>query len=175
MKRLLLLRHAKAAPAEEPLADIARPLTERGERDARQIGERLRQHHPRPDLILSSTATRALQTAQLIASALDYPRDAIAFERRLYLAEPATLREVIAEQDSKLSCLLVVAHNPGLSELAHGLLSDFEVDDLATAAVVGIGQTDAESWAELGHRGDQSSRLTYYDFPKNLRDPITDR
>jgi hypothetical protein len=51
-------------------------------------------------------------------------------------------------------------------------VSDFEVDDLPTAAVVGIGQTDAESWADLQHG---RSRLTYYDFPKNLRDPITDR
>jgi phosphohistidine phosphatase len=172
MRRLLLLRHAKAAAADEPLTDNARPLTERGERDARQIGERLRQHHPPPDLILSSTATRALQTAQLVASALAYSRDAIALERRLYLAEPIMLLDVIEEQSSEISCLLVVAHNPGLTELVHGLLSDFEVDDLPTAAVVGIGQPDTENWADLQNR---RSHLTYYDFPKNLRDPITDR
>jgi phosphohistidine phosphatase len=172
MKRLLLLRHAKAAAADEPLADIARPLTERGERDARQIGDRLRQHHPRPDLILASTATRALQTAQLVASAFDYARDDIALERRLYLAEPATLLDVIMDQSATLSCLLVVGHNPGLTELVHGLLPDFEVDDLPTAAVVGIRHADAESWADLRA---PRNRLTYYDFPKNLRDPTTDR
>jgi len=54
MKRLLLLRHAKAVPATDPLVDIDRPLADRGERDARRIGERLRQQRVQPALILAS-------------------------------------------------------------------------------------------------------------------------
>ena len=77
MKRLLLLRHAKAVPATDPLTDIDRPLAERGERDARRIGERLRRQQLHPTSILTSPAARALRTAQLVAEAIDYPRDAI--------------------------------------------------------------------------------------------------
>ena len=172
MRRLLLLRHAKAAPAAEPLADLARPLAERGERDARRIGERLRQQPSRPDLILASPAARTLRTAELVAAALDYPHGAIALERRLYLAEPATLGDVIAAQDPAVECLLIVGHNPGLTELVHEWLPSFTVDDLPTGAIVALDYAAADGWASLGGA---AARLAYYDFPKNPAAPITPR
>ena len=146
MKRLLLLRHAKAVPATEPLVDIDRPLAERGERDARRIGERLRRQQLHPTLILTSPAARALRTAQLVAEAIDYARDAIALDRRLYLAEPAATVDIIAAQNDATKTLIVVGHNPGLTELAHRLLPTFEVDDLPTCAVVGLDYVDAVGW-----------------------------
>ena len=172
MRRLLLLRHAKAVPATDPLTDSARPLAERGLRDARLIGERLRQHGVRPALILSSPATRALQTAELVAAALDYARDALALERRLYLAEPATLLAVIAAQTAANETLLVVGHNPGLTDLAHRLLPTLDVDDLPTCAVVGLDYDDARGWADIATA---APTFAYYDFPKNPRPPLTRR
>jgi phosphohistidine phosphatase len=172
MKRLLLLRHAKAVPATEPLADLARPLAERGERDARRIGERLRQHLARPDLILASPAARTLRTAELVAAALDYPPSAIALDRRLYLAEPAALRAVIAAQGAAAECLLVVGHNPGLTELVHEWLPSFAVDDLPTCAIVALDYAAVADWRSLGSA---SPRLAYYDFPKNPSAPVTPR
>jgi phosphohistidine phosphatase len=171
VRRLLLLRHAKAVPAEAPLADIARPLAPRGETDARRIADRLGQHY-RPTLIVASPATRAQQTAQIVAAALHYPPQAVALERRLYLAEPATLVDAIALQDAAAETLLVVGHNPGLTELAQHLLPTFDVDDLPTAAVVGLELDGIEAWNEL--RG-ATARLAYYDFPKNPREPVTAR
>jgi phosphohistidine phosphatase len=172
MRRLLLLRHAKAVPATDPLTDSARPLAERGLRDARRVGERLRQHELRPTLILSSPATRALQTAELVAAAMDYPREEIALERRLYLAEPGTLMTVIAGQSAATETLLVVGHNPGLTELAHQLLPALDVDDLPTCAVVGLEYGDAPDWAGIAGA---AAAFGYYDFPKNPRPPITSR
>jgi phosphohistidine phosphatase len=172
MKRLLLLRHAKAVPAEEPLADIARPLAERGERDARRIGERLRQHARGALRILTSPALRTLQTAQLVATALDHAHDGIMIERQLYLAEPKTLKAAIAARDAAIESLLVVGHNPGLTELVHELLPDFGVDDLPTCAVVALDYPTGTTWTNLATaRG----RLAYYDFPKNPRAPVTAR
>ena len=172
MKRLLMLRHAKAVPASEPLADIARPLADRGERDARHIGERLREHGARPALILSSPAARALQTAQLVAAALDYPRERIALEQSLYLAPPAVIAAVVAAQSATVDSLLVVGHNPGLSELVHELLPSFHVDDLPTAAIVGLDYAGLTAWSQL--RGGAAA-FSYYDFPKNPRAPVTRR
>jgi phosphohistidine phosphatase len=172
MRRLLLLRHAKAVPATDPLTDSARPLAERGLRDARRIGERLRQHRVRPALILSSPATRALQTAELVAAALGYAREEIALEPRLYLAEPATLIAVIADQSIETETLLVVGHNPGLTELAHRLLPALDVDDLPTCAAVGLEYGNAGGWAEIANA---VPAFAYYDFPKNPRPPITSR
>ncbi len=172
MKRLLLLRHAKAVPAEEPLADIGRPLAERGERDARRIAQRLRHHQAPPALTLTSSATRTLQTAQLVAQTLDQPRDSLVIERRLYLAEPAALLAVIATQDAALASLLVVGHNPGLTELVHLLLPSFDVEDLPTCAIVVLDYPVATTWANLETT---PSRLAYFDFPKNPGEPITPR
>jgi phosphohistidine phosphatase len=172
VKRLLLLRHAKAIGAEQPLADIARPLAERGKRDAERIGERLQRHQTPPGRMLASPAARTVQTARLAAAAFGQPPEAIVIEPRLYLAELATLRTVITAQDSAIESLLLVGHNPGLSELVHELLPAFDVDDLPTGAVVVLEYTAATAWTELeGAAG----RLAYYDFPKNLRAPITNR
>lgn len=172
MKRLLLLRHAKAVPATDPLVDIDRPLSDRGERDAQRIGERLRQQGPQPALILTSPAARALRTAHLVARTIDYPRDAIALDRRLYLAEPAAIIEIIAAQDAAIGTLLVVGHNPGLSELVHRLLPAFDVDDLPTCAVVGLDYGDAVKWERFAN---DTASLSYYDYPKNTRTPVTAR
>ena len=172
MKRLLLLRHAKAVPATEPLADIDRPLAERGERDARRIGERLRRQQMHLTLILTSPAARALRTAQLVAEAIDYSRDAIALDRRLYLAEPAATIDIIAAQNDATKTLIVVGHNPGLTELTHRLMPTFEVDDLPTCAVVGLDYVDAVGWKDFASA---SAELCYYDYPKNTRAPVTAR
>jgi len=172
MKRLLLLRHAKAVPATDPLVDITRPLADRGERDARRIGERLRQQRVQPKLIVASPAARALRTAQLVAQTIDYPLDAIALDRQLYLAEPAGIIEIIAAQDASIETLLVVGHNPGLTELVHRLLPAFDVEDLPTSAVVGLDYGDATAWEQIAGG---AAALSYYDYPKNTRAPVTTR
>lgn len=172
MKRLLLLRHAKAMPAAEPLADIARPLAARGTRDAGWVGERLFRHGFGPQSIVTSPAARALHTAQIVAAAVGYPRENIVIEQRLYLAEPSAILAVVAAQDAKLESLLVVGHNPGLSELVLELLPTFEADDLPTAAVVGLAYDGATGWPGID---DAMPRLDYYDFPKNARAPVTAR
>ncbi len=170
MKRLVLLRHAKAVPAEQPLADSARPLAERGERDARRIGERLQQYQRPPARILTSPAARTLHTAELVATAFDQPREALVIEPRLYLAGPATLKTVIAGQDPVLESLLLVGHNPGLTELVHELLPAFDVADLPTGAVVVLEYPGGATWTQLEAA---EGRLAYYDFPKNPREPVT--
>jgi phosphohistidine phosphatase len=154
------------------LVDISRPLAERGERDALRIGERLHEQRLRPTLILTSPAARALRTAQLVASAIDYPQGGIALDRGLYLAEPAVIVEIIAAQDTAVETLLVVGHNPGLTDLVHRLLPDFDVDDMPTGAVVGVDYAEAIAWARLGGA---AATLSYYDFPKNSRAPVTGR
>jgi phosphohistidine phosphatase len=171
MKRLLLLRHAKAVPATDPLTDFARPLAERGERDARRIGERLLERRLQPNLVLASPAARALHTAQLVAKAIGYNPDEIVLERGLYLAEPAGIVGIIKTQNAAIETLLVVGHNPGLTELVHHLLPSFDVEDLPTSAIVGL-EYAAAVWEGIERA---VAALCYYDFPKNPRAPVTRR
>ena len=170
MKRLLLLRHAKAEPAAQLLADIARPLAERGTRDARRIASRLHGRLGALDLIVASPAARTVQTAEIVATTAGMPGGAIELDRSLYLAEPAAIVDVIATRGGSAASVLVVGHNPGLTELVHILLPTFDIDDLATCAIVALDYEGLTDWAAFAGA---TARLRYFDFPKNSGEPVT--
>ncbi len=163
MKRLILLRHAKSSWDQDGLPDSERPLSGRGERDAPRMGARLHKRGIHPDLVLASPAVRARRTASLVAAALDYPADAVRIDATLYLAAPVEILAVIAEQADAVDCLLVVGHNPGLTELTNLLLPELELANLPTAGIVVV-DCATERWADV--RSAQR-RLVYYDYPKS--------
>jgi phosphohistidine phosphatase len=169
MRQLLLCRHAKSRWPDSDQEDSLRPLSARGERDAPRIGERLDRHGLHPSLVVTSPAVRARRTAKLLADALRYPRENIRLEPALYLASPTTLLAVVAAQDDDAERVLIVAHNPGLTDLTNHLLPDFDLDNLPTGAVIAI-DFDAQGWADLVTAPRQ---LAYYDYPKNPDAPVT--
>ncbi len=163
MKRLILLRHAKSSWSEDGLPDFERPLSGRGERDAPRMGARLRERGIRPDLVLSSPALRAHRTAKLVGGALDYANDEIRLDTRLYLATPFEILAVVVEQADAVDSLLVVGHNPGLTDLTNLLAPELDLANLPTAGTVAI-DCATERWAEIRTA---QRRLVYYDYPKN--------
>ena len=162
MKQLILFRHAKSSWDDEA-ADVDRPLAPRGERDAPRMGRRLKARHARPDLVVTSHASRARRTAELVAKALGFNRKELRVERALYLAAPDDILGVVAAQDDSLSCVLLVGHNPGLTELVNRLLPDLALDNLPTSGAVAI-DLSTTSWRNAATAG---ARLAYYDYPKN--------
>lgn len=123
-KTLYLLRHAKSAWDTAAADDFSRPLNKRGERDAIKIGQWLQQQAPSPDIIVSSPALRAWQTATSVCHSLQIDTQTINFDRRLYLAGRTALCRVIAETSDEMSSLLLVGHNPGLDELLGYLVAE---------------------------------------------------
>ncbi len=118
MRQLTLLRHGRAEWPAGRYADFDRPLDPTGiaqvEHSAMQIAAL---PHP-PTLCLASDAARTRETAQRLAHALGLPAEAVRFEHRLYLAAPEVIRQVLAEQAARRRYVVLVGHNPGLSELA---------------------------------------------------------
>jgi phosphohistidine phosphatase len=167
MKRLTLLRHAKAARQDSDRPDVSRPLSERGERDALIMGERLRAYRARPSLIMTSHALRAKSTAKIVARSLAYPEEFLHIERALYLAPGEHILALVEAQDERFGDILVVAHNPGLTDLVSLLLPDFRPDGLPTGAAAAI-DFETERWAGI-ERAER--RLVFYDFPGNI-EPI---
>jgi len=163
MKRLTLVRHAKSSWAAPAAADRDRPLSNRGERDSRKMGRRLVAHKARPSLIVTSPALRAQATAKALAAALSYPLEFLQVEDDLYLAAPSNLLDVAQKQQDDYSDLLIVGHNPGLTDLVNQLLSDMHLDNLPTGAVVAM-DFDTDAWSQI-HAC--PARLAYYDYPKN--------
>ena len=133
MKRLLLLRHAKSAGKDDPrLSDHERPLAPRGKRAAVAMGE----HLPVPDLVVCSSARRAVETWELARPGLG--RDVeVAFEDRLYTFDEEDLLGRVRELDDQLASVLMVGHNPAMEMLALELTGD-DVGKYPTAALATV-------------------------------------
>ena len=147
MKTLYLVRHAKSSRDDPGLPDRQRPLTPRGERDAATMGHRLRQGHGQPGLIVSSPALRALATARRMAEALDCAPGQLLLDERLYAATMATLLAVVEAIDDKPQCVMLVGHNPEITELAHRFASD--IMHMPTCAIAEFA-FDARRWSGIG-------------------------
>jgi phosphohistidine phosphatase len=115
MKRLYLLRHAKAVPADPALDDHARELTVRGMHDASAIARYIRKNGFEPQLLLASNSARTRQTADLLLREIEAE---VEYREALYLAEPGKILVHIQTAPPTISELMVVGHNPGLEELA---------------------------------------------------------
>lgn len=120
MRTLHLLRHAKSSWDDLGLRDHDRPLSERGERSAAAIGAYLRQIALAPDLVLCSTARRAVDTLKAIRGALP-AGTRVEISRGLYEVDSAALLSRIRRIAPGVGVVLVVGHNPGMEDLAAGL------------------------------------------------------
>jgi phosphohistidine phosphatase len=161
MKILTLVRHAKSSWTDSGLRDSERPLNKRGERDAPEMGRRIQAHGIRPSLIVSSPATRAWTTAKIIAGEIGYPLEFLQREDRLYLASVNEILDVIAAQDDGFNSLMIVGHNPGLTDFANFLHSGLTYN-LPTAGVVCV-EIDQDNW-QLNER--PATKLLVHDYPK---------
>lgn len=130
--RLTLVRHGHAEP-ESDAGDFARKLDARGQHEARACGRRLHALHYRPTLLLVSPARRTQRTAEELLTSLDLPPVALQLEPRLYLADLRSLREIVATTAQGVHHLLLVGHNPGLSDFAQEFVGD-RADALVTGA-----------------------------------------
>lgn len=170
MRRLLLLRHAKAGVSLLGAPDRDRPLIERGRRDAAKIGAYMAAHGLVPDLVLVSPAARARQTWQAAATAFKSAPAADTAER-LYDAAPQTILALIKDSPKAVHTLLVIGHNPGLQELAVMLIASGDIDareqlrEKFTTAALAILDFAVDDWPQLHLR---SGRLERFVTPRSL-------
>ncbi|MGA3156221.1 MAG: histidine phosphatase family protein [Steroidobacteraceae bacterium] len=121
MRELILLRHAHAEAAPLEGNDADRPLSARGRAEASHAAARLLALGLVPDLVLFSPAVRTRETAEILRTALGLPLQAFREVGALYLAAPPILRLQIAAVEPNIHRLMIIGHNPGLSELADAL------------------------------------------------------
>ncbi len=144
VKTLLILRHGKARP-DDPEHDFARGLKKRGARQAEQAGQEISRQGIRLDVVVSSAARRARQTAKRAARTAGYAGSIVKLDS-LYLSGPARHLEVLAGLDDACRAVLLVGHNPDLEDLVSRLSG--RLLPLPTGALVGI-DLDTPSWNTL--------------------------
>jgi phosphohistidine phosphatase len=120
MRTLYLLRHAKSGWDDPDLADIDRPLNDRGRRAATALAEHLRGSSARPQLVFCSPARRTRETLDLIAPGLGLGTTVV-IDPVLYGADAALLWDKVRELPADADEVLIIGHNPGLHELAASL------------------------------------------------------
>jgi phosphohistidine phosphatase len=174
MKRLLLLRHAKAAAGSSNAGDHGRPLNGRGRVDAPRLGILMQHRRYLPDLVLCSTAIRTQETWQRVAPELDHAPET-RFLDELYLAPWKTIANVIRNGGGAARTVLVVGHNPGLEECAKQLSREPQSDDEIARAralaekfptcALAVLDFDVAAWREIAGGG-------LHDFvrPKDISD-----
>lgn len=158
MKLLYLVRHAKSSWAEPGLADIDRPINKRGKRDASKMGMRLKDRGVALDLILTSPAKRARRTTTELVKAMGYEGEMQVVEA-IYGGGAAGIVGLAQTTKESVDSLMVVGHNPNLTELAN-TLTGFKSDNVPTCAVI---CSEHNSWSDVGVR---QGRLQFYDHPK---------
>ncbi|MGW0810503.1 SixA phosphatase family protein [Nonomuraea sp. NPDC002799] len=139
MRTLIVLRHAKAAQVPG-LADQERPLTDRGERDAKRAGDEIRASGLTPDAVLCSPALRTRRTAEIA-----FPEAEIGYERDIYEAFPEELLELVRRAGPELGTVVLCGHNPGVHELALGLAGGDYVFRPGAFAVIEVDS----AWSDL--------------------------
>ena len=147
MKRLFLLRHAKSSWTDADLSDFERPLNERGLQVAPFMGRHIAEQGYLPQVIVSSPARRARETAELINANAGLGLK-LKFDDRIYEASPGTLREVASELPDGIEAAMIVGHNPGMEGFIRHLTGQIEPMPTAGLAVVDL---DIDSWAKIDH------------------------
>lgn len=161
-RTLVMIRHAKSSWANPLQSDYERPLNERGEQDAPEMGERLKKLDIIPDLIIASTAKRAKQTAKKIAAAFGYDTNKIRWEEKLYHCIPSVFEEALYEVADTIRTVFVVAHNPGITGFVNQLSPDFKLDNMPTCGAVAA-HIDVNEWNQFAT---VEKEVFLFEYPK---------
>jgi len=161
VRRLTLVRHGQADWKGTSFPDFERPLNRRGVAEASAIGRRLNERGLRPDLIVTSPAVRTSQTAEALARELGVGARLVRRLEPLYLAPAEELLRVVAETGPRISHLLIVGHNPGLTDLARRLAPDAKFGELATGSCCDL-TFERDDWAI----GPGTARTAEYESPR---------
>jgi len=165
MKYISLIRHAEAQTTLG-IGDRDRDLSVYGAQMAPRLGRRLEQQNFMPDLVYTSPANRAAKTARIMCYELGFPVESIQTKEAIYRASLDDLVQLIQNADEEASHLLLVGHNPSLSELAEHLCPQPEVPShMATCSLVQIA-LDIEFWALAEPK---SGYFQKYDTPENIK------
>lgn len=161
MKNLTVIRHAKSSWDNPELEDHQRPLNKRGYEDSLLMANILKRYNLYLDKVYCSTAQRAKSTIEILAKELNINSGLIEYVDDLYNASRRGILNFLKKLDDDLNNVAIVGHNPGLTDLAHFLLYDFDVD-LPTCSIVNI-NLDIEKWLELKSG---LGTLVFFEYPK---------
>jgi phosphohistidine phosphatase len=147
MKTLYLVRHAKSSWEEPGVSDADRPLVPKGIRKTRLIVDFLLKRGTTADLVISSPAVRAIETAKIVAAGLNYPLSKIRTDRKIYDGYYDRILDIIYGTPNNLNSLMIFGHNPTITQLANLFLHP-GIENMPTSCVVCLSFA-TDKWEEI--------------------------
>jgi phosphohistidine phosphatase len=161
MKRLVLIRHGKADQSGKIDSDFERTLIKKGQKDAHFIAGVIKNLGVKPELLITSDAYRANETAEIFADVLDYPKDKILRESFLYDGyTTGQLVDFISEKGTEAETILIFGHNPFISQSGIRLSKNFH-QSFPTSGCLGL-KFDVSTWNIDPGTGE----IDFFEFPK---------
>lgn len=164
MKTLIVMRHAKSSWDYTGVSDHNRPLKKRGKQDAPMMGRVLYENDLTPDLILTSSAKRARDTAEAAAGSSRYDGELVVL-RELYGAGPGDYIEEVRDYGGDNTKVMVVGHNPGIEDLVEELSGRWERMPTASVAIIELPIND---WSQLTEQSE--GKLMAIWLPREIKE-----
>ena len=156
MKKLLLIRHAKAEK-ETSVKDFDRPLKYIGIQDAAFMADRLIENGIKPQLIIASPALRTKTTAEIFAEHFSLPDSE--YNKAIYEASQMALLRVVNAFPTGYDTVALVGHNPGIAQLLYYLTGQVKEVHTCTATLI---EFETDYWEEIS---EESGKMVYYSSP----------
>ena len=160
MKKILFIRHAKSDWGNSFLKDHDRPLNNRGEKDAKKMGARLKKKEIYPELFISSSASRALQTCQIIKEELNSTSNT-EINSNIYSNGIDGILDSIYSVNDKINFLVFFGHNPTMHNIANQISKE-PIHKFPTCSCI-LASCNIENWRSF-HFNDLS--VLMHDYPK---------
>jgi phosphohistidine phosphatase len=157
MKKLLLIRHAKAEK-ETATKDFDRPLKYIGMQDAAFMADRIVDEHLVPQVIITSPALRTKTTAEIFTDHLKLANPTS--NKAIYEASQQTWLKTINQLPAEYDFIGIVGHNPGISQILYYLTGEAREVHTTTTALI---EFETDLWAAIS---EDTGKLTYYSSPK---------
>jgi phosphohistidine phosphatase len=161
MKELILVRHAKSSWDNPDWTDFNRPLNKRGLADAPFMANLATKWEFKPQMIISSTANRALTTSKIFAEAFGLPSESFIEDYNIYEKGPKYIISKLRSLDNSLSKVMLFGHNPDMTSLASYFTGQY-FDNVPTCGMVHI-KFDFDDWDNIETT---NGELVRYEFPK---------
>ena len=162
MKRLILIRHSKSSWKDFSLTDFNRPLNRRGKSDGPLMAFYLSNRITMVDYLHSSSSVRTFETSKYFINQIKFGK--IQYDDSLYHSSSSSLLNIIMNYSDDYQSVMVIAHNPGLTNLINNI-TDISLDNLPTTGLVEI-EFKINNWSNISS---ENSNVIDLKFPKQLK------
>lgn len=166
-RTVVLIRHAKSSWDDPKLDDFDRPLEERGLRDAPVMAAKLAEYNLPIDLVIASPSRRTTQTLEYFRSKLKIPDNRIIWDSTIFHSSTANLLRILTSLDDSIHHVVLVGHNPSMTDLANTLQSDTLIENVPTCGIVHVGG-DWQNWSAIRN---EKGKLQFFIYPKFYEKP----